>query len=205
MTKFTENIWVMSCLIAVIVFGAVGGISYLIVSNGRIYTDSAIISADVTNISPSVPGTLEQIYVNVGDTVGANTVVARVGNELLKTKSTSVITYTDTAIGTNIASGMAVVKVVDPSDLRVVAHLDEDKGLSDIKIGDQAVFTVDAFGSKKFQGIVDEISPTAREEDVVFNISDKRETNQFDIKVRFDTNAYPEIDNGMSAKIWIYK
>jgi len=66
-------------------------------------------------------------------------------------------------------------------------------------------FTVDAFGSRKFQGIVDEISPTARQEDIVFNISDKRQTNQFDVKIRFDVSAYPEIKNGMSAKVWIYQ
>lgn len=86
-----------------------------------------------------------------------------------------------------------------------MASIDEDKGLSEIKLGDQVVFTVDAFGSQKFQGIVDEISPTAKQEDVVFNISDKRQINQFDVKIRFDVNAYPQLKNGMSAKVWIYK
>jgi multidrug resistance efflux pump len=206
MAKFTQNIYVMACLAAVIIVGGAGGLTYWIISMGNIYTDAAIISADTTSISPSAPGTLEQVLVNVGDLVGPNTVVARVGNELLKTGDTeSVITNTDTAIGTAVSPSTPVVQVIDPGTLRVVAHIDEDKGLSDIKLGDQAVFTVDAFGSKKFQGIVDEISPTARQEDVVFNISDKRQINQFDVKVRFDVSVYPMLKNGMSAKVWIYK
>ncbi len=205
MKKLTENIWVMTGLLAVIVLGGTGGIAYYFVSMGRVYTDKALISASITNISPSAPGILQEVYVNVGDIVGPDTVVARVGNELLKTTASSVITDTDTALGTTVSPSTPVVQVVNPDDLRVIAHIDEDKGLSSIKVGQQVIFTLDAFGSRTFQGIVDEISPTARQEDIVFNISDKRQINQFDVKIRFDVNTYPEIKNGMSAKVWIYK
>ncbi|MES2315057.1 MAG: efflux RND transporter periplasmic adaptor subunit [Patescibacteria group bacterium] len=204
MKKLTSNIWVMAGLLAVVIVGGTGGAAYLITSMGRVYTDKAIVSASITTISPSTAGVLQEIYVNAGDVVGADTVVARVGNELLKTTANSIITDVNTAIGTTIAPGTAVVKVVDPNDLHVVAHIDENKGLSSIKIGDQAIFTLDAFGSRTFQGIVDEISSTARQEDVVFNISDKRQINQFDVKIRFDVTLYPQIKNGMSAKVWIY-
>jgi len=64
---------------------------------------------------------------------------------------------------------------------------------------------VDAFGSKTYKGVVDEVSPTSNQSDVVFNISDQRPTNQFEVKVRFDPTLYPELKNGMSAKIWVYK
>ena len=205
MKKLFENVWVTASLLGVIVIGITAGATYLIVSSGRIYTDKASVSASITNISASAPGTLQEVYVNVGDIVGPDTVVARVGNELLKTTASSIITNTDSAIGTMVSPQTPVVQVVNPDDLRIVAHIDEDKGLSDIKLGQQALFTVDAFGSRVFQGIVDEISPTAHQGDVVFNISDKRQINQFDVKIRFDVTAYPEIKNGMSAKVWIYK
>jgi multidrug resistance efflux pump len=81
----------------------------------------------------------------------------------------------------------------------------EDKGLSQIKVGQSAIFTVDAFGSKEYSGIVDEISPTSNQGDIVFNISGTRQEQDFDVKVRFDTTQYPELKNGMSAKLWIYK
>lgn len=203
--RLTKNVWVTSILLAVIILGAIGGIVYWKVSSESVYTDSASVSAPLTNLTPSVPGALNSVFVNVGDEVPANTVVAQVGNELLKTKTASEVVTTVTALGTTIAPGTPVVSVVNPDDLRVVAHIDEDKGLSDIHIGEQADFTVDAFGSKSFHGVVDQISPTSRQGDIVFSISDKRPTNQFDVKVRFDTTAYPDLKNGMSAKVWIYK
>jgi hypothetical protein len=67
------------------------------------------------------------------------------------------------------------------------------------------MFKVDAFGDKKYYGVVDEISSTSHESDVVFSISDKREKKKFDIKVRFNLAEYPELKNGMSAKLWVYK
>jgi len=205
MKKLTENIWVMTGLLAVVILGGTAGLAYYFVSMGRVYTDKAIVSASITTLSPSAPGTLQETYVNVGDIVGPDTVVARVGNELLKTTASSVITNVDTAIGTMVSPSVSVVQVVNPDDLRVVAHIDEDKGLSSIKLGNQVVFTLDAFGSRTFQGIVDEISSSARQTDIVFNISDKRQINQFDVKIRFDVTQYPQIKNGMSAKVWIYQ
>jgi len=128
MKKLTENIWVMTGLLAVVILGGTGATAYYFISMGRIYTDKAVVSGSITNISPTSAGTLQEVYVNVGDVVGPNTVVARVGNELLKTTGSSVITDTDTAIGTIVSPSTAVVKVVNPDDLHVVAHIDENKG-----------------------------------------------------------------------------
>jgi hypothetical protein len=49
------------------------------------------------------------------------------------------------------------------------------------------------------------VSPTSEQSGVVFDISSERPTNQFDIYVRFDPTAYPQLKNGMSARIWVYK
>ncbi len=204
-TKLTKNIWVTSMLLGIIIIGTVCGVVYWKISGESVYTDNASISAPVTNLTPSISGKLNNIFVNVGDELQPNTVVAQVGNELLKTKTASEVVTTNTALGTTITPGTSVVSVVNPLDLRVVAHIDETKGLSDVHIGQQVDFTVDAFGSTKFHGIVDEISPTARQGDIVFNISDKRQTNQFDVKIRFDTTEYSQLKNGMSAKVWIFK
>jgi multidrug resistance efflux pump len=93
--------------------------------------------------------------------------------------------------------------MIDPAQLHVVGHLDENKGLDRIAVGQYATFTVDAFGSKQYSGIVDEVSPEARSGDIVFTISDQRQEQVFDIKVRFDTTKYPELKDGMSARIWV--
>ena len=52
---------------------------------------------------------------------------------------------------------------------------------------------------------MDEVSPVSHDSGVVFDVSDKREIKQFDVKVRFDTSVYSELKSGMSSKLWIYK
>ena len=67
------------------------------------------------------------------------------------------------------------------------------------------MFLASMLGSKTYDGIVDSIAPTARQSDIVFSISSKREEKDFNVYVRFDVSKYPELKNGMSAKMWIYK
>jgi multidrug resistance efflux pump len=191
--------------IIILVVLAVVGAVILKQLNSRVYTDQADIEAPTITLGPSAPGILQKLFVNVGDHVAADTPVAEVGTQIIQTQVAGIITSTDNIIGQIANPTDPIVTMIDPTQLRAVAHLDEDKGLSSVQVGDHATFTVDAFGSKDYQGIVDEISPTARENDVVFNISDQRQTQEFDVKVRFDTAAYSELSNGMSAKITIYK
>jgi len=108
-------------------------------------------------------------------------------------------------IGAQIPPGLSVVKMIDPAQLRVVGRIDENKGLSQIAVGNPVTFTVDAFGGKQFKGVVDEIVPTSNASDIVFSISGKRAEQSFDIKARFNVEAYPELKNGMSARMQIYR
>jgi len=39
---------------------------------------------------------------------------------------------------------------------------------------------------------------------VIFSISDKRPVKKFDVKLRFNVEAYPELKSGMSAKMTVY-
>jgi multidrug resistance efflux pump len=186
----------------------IGGGAYWYVSSKTVYIDQSVISAPVTDLSPSSPGVLEQVFVNVGDMVTVGEPIARVGDQIVEAQTKGEIVSVNNNIGAfiNPAAGQGTVaSMVDPSQLRVVGHLDENKGLSQVKVGDPVIFTVDAFGGKTFKGVVDEISPTSRSSAVVFSISNQRPTNEFDVKVRFSTTAYPELKNGMSARIWIYK
>ncbi len=192
---------------AAIVFLIGGGIAtwaYLAVQSKVVAIDTSSISAPLVAISPSKPDILRDVYVNVGDTVPPNTVVAQVGTELLKSTAGGLVVTVNNNIGKQVGPQDTVVETVDPTQLRVVGKLDEDKGLSLIKVGDPVRFTVDAFGGKQYTGVVDEIAPTANASGVVFNISDSRQTQQFNVKVRFDTTALAELKNGMSARMWVY-
>jgi multidrug resistance efflux pump len=191
--------------VAVVILGGIGGLIYWSIISSRVYVENSSISAPVTNLSSKAGGSLEQVFVNVGDIVRDSAPIARVGNELIKANSDGQVLSIDTNIGDNFTPGQTVATMVDPEALRVVGQVQEDKGLKDIKIGQEAIFTVDAFGSKQYSGIVDQISPTSNAGDIVFNISNTRQENNFDVKVRFDVTQYPELKNGMSAKLWIYK
>ncbi|MFA6495063.1 MAG: HlyD family efflux transporter periplasmic adaptor subunit [Candidatus Paceibacterota bacterium] len=203
--RVERNVLVFVLLGIVLIAGAIGGGIYWYITSQRIYVDTAYVQAPLINLSPVHGGILQDMAVNIGDLVAANTVVAQVGNELVKTDIAGLIVQTVNQLGTNINPGQTVVTMVDPTQLRIVGRVDENKGLSTISVGDQALFTVDAFGGKNYQGIVDQISPTSRQSDIVFNISDQRPIEQFDVKIRYNIAAYPELKNGMSAKVWIYK
>lgn len=199
-----KNKWVQSSGIVALTLIIVGGFIYWQMSSSRISIDTSIISAPVIDLSPTAPGQLEETYVNEGDVVDINTPVAKVGGEIIKTKVAGEIISVQKNIGKSFNPGQSVVSMIDPNELKVIGTIDENKGLNNIRVGQLANFTVDAFGSKTYSGVVDEVSPSSRQTDVVFNISNARPVQQFNIKVRFDQTKYPEIKNGMSAKLTIF-
>jgi len=199
-----HNKWVRSAGAIALVLVIVGGLLYWQMASTRVSIDTSLITAPIIDLSPTAPGQLQEVYVNEGDVVAANTPVARVGDEILKTTVAGEIINIQNNIGKSFNPGQAVVSMIDPSQLRVVGTIDENKGLSKIRVGQLASFTVDAFGGKLYQGVVDEVNPSSNQSDVVFNISNSRQVQQFDAKVRFDQSQYPELKNGMSAKLTIY-
>lgn len=200
-----KNIIISGLILALLVAGVLIGIIYWRALSSRISIDKATVSATRIDLAAKSAGQLEEVFVNEGDEVPANAVLARVGNELIKSKTDGLIIDVKKDIGQLFNPGTPVVSMINPGELRVVGQIDENKGLSDILIGQAATFTVDAFSGQKFTGIVDEINQTSNDSGVAFSISDKRETKKFDIKIRFNVVAHPEFKNGMSAKITIYK
>jgi len=190
---------VIGLIVLVVLIGAV----YVFVTRNDVYTDKATVSAPEIGLSPSNPGVLKDVLVKEGDMVSFNQTVARVGDELVKSSITGTVINVNDQVGKIFNPGEAVVTVIDQKALRVEAKVDETKGLSDIRVGQPAVFTVDAYGSKKFEGVVDAISPTALQSQIVFSVSDKREVRQFIVKIKYDIAEYPELLNGMSAKVTI--
>ncbi len=194
-------------LVALAIVGGAGTGLYLYVSGKTVYIDQSEVQAPIIDLAPSTSGVLQAVYVQAGEMVGANQPVAQVGNEIVKTQTAGEIVSVDQNIGqyVNTLSGQATVAtMIDPTQLRVVGNLDENKGLANVKVGDPATFTVDAFGGKVFKGVVDEVAPSAEQPSVVFNISNARPTNQFAVYIRFDPSQYSELKNGMSARIWVY-
>ena len=201
--KAERRITLLALLLGLVVVLSSIGLTYWHYASTHVQIDNSLVTAPRIELSAATPGILQEIEVHEGDIVGANAVVARVDNQIIKTKIGGLVIKTNDNIGKRVNPSDVIVSLIDPSALRVVGQLGEDKGLASVQVGQRATFTVDAFGSKTFYGTVDEVSPTSHEGDVVFNISDKRQTQEFDVKVRYDVGQYPELKNGMSAKITV--
>jgi multidrug resistance efflux pump len=192
-------------ILATLIFAALLlGIYYLASAQGKVPIEKSEINAPVITLSPQISGVLEKIYVKEGDTISADTIVAKVSGVLIKSKIAGLVIYVQNTPGQIVNSQTAVVQMIDTIELRAIGHIAEDKGLKEIREGQKVEFTVDAFGSKKYEGVVESVSSASKLSDIVFSISDKRQEKEFNVKVKFDTNKYPELKQGMSAKMEIY-
>lgn len=188
-----------------IVAAVIFGYAYWKTVSNRVYIEKGEISAPQIDLSSQNGGILEALMVKEGDIIAKNQPVAQIGDEIVKSREDGLVIRIQNEIGKNFNPGEAVAGIIKPEDLRVEGTVEEDKGLKDIQVGQRVIFTVDAYDSKKYEGFVDEVSPSSKEKGLTFSISDKRATSEFVIKVRFNVEAYPELKNGMSAKIWVYK
>ncbi|OGI37551.1 MAG: hypothetical protein A2612_05465 [Candidatus Moranbacteria bacterium RIFOXYD1_FULL_44_12] len=203
--KFSNRQLLIVAAAVLFLAGIIVAVLYLRVSASRVYDEDAEVSAPEIILSAPNPGILREIFVQEGQIVPKNFVVAKVGEELVKTKEEGLVIFAAKEIGKIANPSDPVVTMINPANLRVVARVEENKGLTRIKVGQRVVFTVDAFESKEYQGIVDEIGASSRESALTFDISSQRPTKEFNVQIRFNLSQYPELKNGMSAKVWIYR
>lgn len=196
--------WVHSIVYFVLIFGALGVFLFWTSTKNTVSIENSDLEAPVVNISPSLPGVLNAIYVKEGDRVPAHTQVALVGSQILSTQDAGIISGAPNLLGQYFNPGQTVVSIVNDGGMKVVGQIEETKGLKDLTAGERATFTVDAFPGKTYEGIVDEISPVSADTGVVFSISDQRPIKKFNVKVRFTVGDYPELKSGMSAKITVH-
>ncbi|MGC9599560.1 MAG: hypothetical protein ABSE18_04210 [Minisyncoccia bacterium] len=205
-SKSNRRVIRSTVVVALIACVAIGGGAYWYVSSRTVYIDLSGIQAPVIDLTPTNSGPLQAVFVKVGDIVRAFQPIARVGDEIVESETSGEIISVNQNIGEfeNAMTGQSVVAtMIDPTQLRVVGRLDEDKGLANVMVGDVAKFTVDAFGSKEYYGVVDEVGQISQG-NTTSNIFSQRPTDQFNVYVRFDPARYPELKDGMSARIWVY-
>ena len=196
--------WVQSLTGIIIIMIITGGILFYKSISSYVSIEDSIVSAPIISISTETSGILDEVYVKEGDSVVVGQPLARVDSEILKSKINGTIIYTSNTPGQVFNSSQAIIKMIDPQELRILGTIKENAGLSKIKVGDPVSFTVDAFDGKVYTGVVEEISETSKDSSVVFSISDERATQEFIIKVKYDTSLYKNFKNGMSAKIKVY-
>lgn len=189
-------------LLAIILI--VGGTFFYLKSNNRIKVDTAQIKAPIISVVPDTAGHLLNISAIEGQNVKKGDVLATTDTSVLRAYSDGLIVKTNKQIGMVFSQQSPVLQMIDPNEIRIVGQVDENKGLNKIKPGQAVSFSVDAISGKTFWGYVDSVSSTANQDQLAFSISSERPVRQFDVYAKFDANKYPEIKNGMSAKMIVY-
>ena len=181
-------------------------VAYILFRNtyGKVKIDNSTIQAPTITISPSTSGKVQEIDVKEGQTVEAGDTLVVVGSETLRADTDGLIISATDLTGSTVNAGTQLIQMIRPVNLRVAGSIDEDKGLNDIRVGQVVSFSVDALPGKTFWGYVDEVSPSAATSTFSFSTSSERTTQHFTIYAKFDSTTYPEIKNGMSAKMVVY-
>jgi multidrug resistance efflux pump len=188
-----------------LLLAAAGGGYYVWQVSQRVKIDDATIDAPQTTLPAHAGGNLKAVYASVGDMVRPYRPLARVGNEVITSDVPGRVISISQDVGAFLPPGTTVVTLINPGALRADGQIEEDKGLADLRIGQRAVVKVDAFGGRKFPGVVEEISDQPHQQALNFSISDKRQTQKYDVKVRLVGRPDPGLRQGMSARIWVYK
>ncbi len=193
---------ILFIILAVIL--VVGGwLAYELLGN-RVFIDNSLIQAPIISIAPDQPSQLLETDVYEGEYVKKGDQLAVTSTQTLTAQTDGEIVMANTQIGSTVSAADPVIEMIQPSELRVAGTIDENKGLSDVRVGQVVSFTVDALPGKTFWGYVDEVSPTAKQTQLAFSISTERPTQQFVVYARFNAAAYTAIKNGMSAKLTVF-
>lgn len=203
--KLIKNKKVIRVTLAVLLMALIiGGFFFWETRRDRVFMDDSLITADVVTVSPATAGVLTEMDAIEGKPIKKGDIIAIINGEAVRSRTDGLVIATNTAVGGTVSTQTNLVQIIDPSQMTVVGTIDENKGLNAIVSGQVASFTVDAYPGKTYWGYVDRIGQTAKQTQAAFSISSERPVQQFQVSVRFNATAYPELKNGMSAKITVY-
>src|SRR5579885_1643329 len=188
----------------VVVLLAIAGLLFYQFTRDRVFIDDSLISAPLITISPGNSGQVSEMDVTEGQMVKRGDTLEVVGGQAIRADTDGLVVSANDVTGSTVSPQTQLIQMINPVSLRVAGTIDENKGLNLIRVGQVVSFSVDAFPGKTYWGYVDEISPTAKQEQLAFSISSERPTQQFVVYARFDATKYPELKNGMSAKMTVY-
>lgn len=191
-------------ILVVAIILSVGGYLFYQMRQGRVFIDDSLVSAPISTLAPTTPGTLTELDVYEGEQIKKGDAIAIINGQTLYTNTDGLVIMANNQIGSLVGPAAPVAQLINSSDMRIAGTIDENKGLADIHVGQTVSFTIDALPGQTFWGYVDEISPSAKQTQASFSISSERPTQQFVVYARFDATKYPAIKNGMSAKMTVY-
>jgi HlyD family secretion protein len=99
---------------------------------------------------------------------------------------TGVVTLLNSKLGervvaTNQFAGTEVMRVADLNDMQAVVDVNENDVVH-VKLGDAATVMIDAYGDRKFKGVVEQIANTGK----TTGTGTQEEVTNFEVKIRLD-------------------
>src|SRR5260221_7941828 len=159
-------------LLIFLALAAIGGaIAYWIYDNYNYYrTDDAQISGQILNVSAPVAGTLTSLSVKLNDKVAAGQTIgsitpaasatARGAASLdLTSPMNGTILQVPAVQGQNVAPGLTLVVLADPSTVTVTAYVDEN-AINNVSVGQSVDIHIDAYSDTSFTGHIEQIVQT---------------------------------------------
>ncbi len=202
--RFKDRQFLKRFGVVIVILLLIGAFIFFEKVTNRIFIDDSLVQAPVITISPSGSGQVQEIDVTEGQKVQKGDTLAVVGSQTIHANTDGLIVSAPNIEGSSVTPQTQLIQMIQPVDLRIAGTLDENKGLNTIQTGQVASFTVDAYPGKTYWGYIDEIAPTAKTSQLSFSISSERPTQQFVVYVKYNSSKYPEIKNGMSAKMTVY-
>jgi multidrug resistance efflux pump len=202
-------------VVAVLLGAGIGG--YLLYTNYYFYsTDDAIVTGNLVNIVPRVPGTLSRLDVQVGDNVSTGQDIGTVeGNppglvtEQLVAPMNGVIVQVPGVVGQSVDTQSPIVQETDLSGVKVTAYVDES-ALNNIHAGQPVDIHVDAYGGTNFSGHVSQIVAVSASQFSLLPTEDNSSGNftkvsqRFPVYILFDSTNNGVPLPGMSAEVTIH-
>lgn len=155
-------------------------------------TAKATLSSAKENVT-GAKFTLEQTNANVRE-AGANLARTTIYSPVDGVVSKLSIELGDRILGTSQMAGTEIMRISNLTNMEVNVDVNEND-INRVTLGDSATIQVDAFGDKKFRGVVTEIASSSTAVGTTTSASVDQVTN-FSVKVRIIADSYNNIKGG---------
>jgi multidrug resistance efflux pump len=209
-------------LLIFLALAAIGGaIAYWIYDNYNYYrTDDAQISGQILNVSAPVAGTLTSLSVKLNDKVTAGQTIGSITPAASATaRGTASLDLTSPMNGTilqvpavqgqNVAPGLTLVVLTDPSTVTVTAYVDEN-AINNVSVGQAVDIHIDAYSDTSFTGHIEQIVQATAGQFSLLPNQDPTSGNftkvgqRIPVVITLDATAGKAILPGMSAEVTIH-
>lgn len=214
-------------LLIFIALAAIGGaVAYWIYDSYNYYrTDDAQVTGQVVSVSAPTAGTLTSLTVKTSDkvtagqTIGSITpatnasVASGISSNPPSLNLTSPINGTILLVpavqGQNVAPGLTLVQMTDPSSVSVTAYVDEN-AINNVSIGQSVDIHIDAYSDTSFTGHVMQIVQATASQFSLLPNQDPTSGNftkvgqRIPVIISLDGTAGKAIMPGMSAEVTIH-